>query len=68
MAKVAAQCAVKLAKGEKIEKAMMKKTQEDIWVPYWVLPPTAVTAENMDKVIVDFGFHLRDEVYLNVEK
>ena len=32
-----------------------------------VLNPTAVTRENIDEVIIDGGFHRRDEVYLNAE-
>ena len=32
-----------------------------------VLDPTAVTRENIDEVIIDGGFHRRDEVYLNAE-
>ena len=32
-----------------------------------VLEPTAVTRENIDEVIIDGGFHRRDEVYLNAE-
>ena len=27
-----------------------------------------VTKENMDSVIIDLGFHLHDEVYLNVSE
>jgi D-xylose transport system substrate-binding protein len=30
------------------------------------LEPTAVTAENMDEVIINSGFHLKEDVYLNV--
>lgn len=73
LAKVAAQCAVKMGEKDEtmeveIERLITKKTQEGSYVPYWALPPIAVTAENMDEVIIDLGFHLRDEVYLNVEK
>ncbi|MDY2814228.1 MAG: substrate-binding domain-containing protein [Dorea sp.] len=72
LAKVAAQCAVKMGKKdeameEEIERLITKKTQEGSYVPYWALPPIAVTAENMDDVIIGLGFHLRDEVYLNVD-
>lgn len=73
LAKVAAQCAVKMAKGEAVVGeetggTMVKKTREGEQIPSWLLPPIAVTAENMDDVIIDLGFHLRDEVYLNVEE
>jgi D-xylose transport system substrate-binding protein len=35
-------------------------------VPYIKLEPIAVTAQNMDEVIIDSGFHLKEDVYLNV--
>ncbi len=37
-------------------------------VPYMALEPIAVTAENMDKVIIESGFHAEKDVYLNVKK
>lgn len=72
LAKVAAKCAVKLAKdeqivGKDIGEKNVKETTDGYEVPYWGLPPVAVTAENMDDVIVGLGFHPRDEIYLNVE-
>ena len=54
--------------GEEVGRTATKNTQDGYEVPYWALPPIAVTAENMDDVIIDLGFHLRDEVYLNVDK
>ena len=36
-------------------------------IPSKVLDPIAVTRENIDEVIIDGGFHRRDEVYLNAE-
>ena len=73
LAKVAAQCAVKMAKGEavvgeEVGRTTTKRTMDGYEVPYWALPPIAVTVENMDDIIIDLGFHLRDEVYLNVEE
>lgn len=73
LAKVAAQCAVKMAKGEtvvgeEVGRTATKRTMDGYEVPYWALPPIAVTVENMDDIIIDLGFHLRDEVYLNVEE
>ncbi len=35
-------------------------------VPYLELNPVAVTRENMDSVIIQGGFHAREDVYLNV--
>lgn len=37
-------------------------------IPYVYLEPTAVTKDNMDKEIVDSGFHSREDVYLNVKE
>ena len=36
-------------------------------IPSRILEPIAVTKENIDEVIIDGGFHRRDEVYLNAE-
>lgn len=36
-------------------------------VPYKALTPVAVTAENMQEVITDSGFHIYEQVYLNVK-
>ncbi|MDO5423148.1 MAG: substrate-binding domain-containing protein [Eubacteriales bacterium] len=35
-------------------------------IPYYSIQPVAVTAENMDEVIIDQGFHSQEDVYLNV--
>ena len=37
-------------------------------VPYYGIDPVAVTAENMDEVIIGSDFHTYDDVYLNVKK
>ena len=63
----AAEEAVKLAKGGKI-------TGEDVTlldsgaykVPYIGLEPISVNRDNIDEVIIDSGFHLKEDVYLNV--
>ncbi len=72
LARIAAECAVKFAKGEPVvggivNRTTTKKIDAGDDVPYYGLTPVAVTAENMDEVIIKPGFHLRDEVYLNVE-
>ncbi len=71
LAKTAAECAVKFAKGEKvvgtdIGRSDVIKTSDGWEVPYWGLEPIAVTKENMDEIVIDSGFHLREEVYMNV--
>lgn len=67
LAQRAAECAVMLAMGEEI-------TGEDITmidnggyqVPYVSLAPISVTEENINEVIIGSGFHLKEDVYLNV--
>ncbi len=65
LAKSAAEYAVMLAKSEDI--GITDTINDNKYdVPYVKLEPIAVTAENMDEVIIDSGFHLREDVYLNV--
>ncbi len=65
LAKQAAECAIKLAKNEDIgtEETMNNGTFD---VPYISLTPIPVTADNIDEVIINSGFHSREDVYLNV--
>lgn len=35
-------------------------------IPYYRIEPVAVTKENLDDVIIESGFHRREDVYLNV--
>lgn len=63
----AAEEAVALAKGEEI-------TGDDVTtiasgeyrVPYIALKPISVNRDNIDEVIIGSGFHLKEDVYLNV--
>lgn len=64
LARLAAEYAVKLAAGETLSKTdFFNDGTQDI--PYVAIEPSAVTRENLDAVIIDSGFHLREEVYLN---
>lgn len=71
-AAVAARLSVALAKGEDItaEDAEDRVTETisdgSYDIPYYRIDPVAVTKDNMDSVIIDGGFHLRDDVYMNV--
>jgi D-xylose transport system substrate-binding protein len=67
LAQAAAEYAIKLANKESIDDL---KTMEDgdEEVPYIFLEPIAVTKDNMDEVIIDSGYHLKEDVYLNVVK
>jgi D-xylose transport system substrate-binding protein len=67
LAKVTAEYAVKLAKGESI------KTPDTIndgkyEIPYYKIEPVLVTKNNMVDVIIKNQFHLLEEVYMNVPK
>lgn len=64
LAKSAAEYAVRMAKGEAID---ARETIDDgtYFIPYIKLEPVAVTEETMD-IITDSGFHLKEDVYLNV--
>ena len=67
-----AEFAVALGKGEDITsgegeyKAVETFNDGTYDIPYYKIDPIAVTAENMDKVIIDGGFHTREDVYLNI--
>lgn len=65
LAKAAAEYAVKLAKGEKIE-AIETIDDGKYEVPFVKLEPIAVTRENIDDVIINGDYQIRNEVYLNV--
>lgn len=66
LAKQSAQYAVMLANGDDLD---LEETFHDgtYDVPYLKLEPVAVTAENMDAEIISSRFHLKNEVYLNVD-
>ena len=72
LARNAAVLAVALANGEDItsEECALQVTQTiddgTAQIPYFSIDPMAVTAENMDEVIIVSGFHRREDVYLNV--
>ena len=67
-AKVAAECAIALAKGEEIGEINMYISDGTYEIPGIVLEPVAVYRQNMDETIIESGFHLREDVYLNVAK
>ena len=65
LAKKAAECAIKLAKGEDLgtDKTMNNGNYD---VPYISLEPIPVTKDNIDETIINSGFHSKEDVYLNV--
>ncbi|MBR4781901.1 MAG: substrate-binding domain-containing protein [Lachnospiraceae bacterium] len=67
LAKRAAECAIALAEGEKIAGDDVTKFNDGTYdIPYIGLRPIAVTKDNIDEVIIGSGFHLKEDVYLNM--
>jgi D-xylose transport system substrate-binding protein len=67
LAKEAVKCTIRLVKGEKTD------TNKTIYdgkynVPYIAVNHIAVNKDNMKEVIIDGGFHRKEDVYLNVPK
>ncbi len=67
LAEKAAEYAVALAKGEELqwEEAVMIESGK-YQIPYVALDPISVTEGNINEVIINSGFHLKEDVYLNV--
>ncbi len=63
-ARAAARATIALIKGEKIKDLTGTKSDGSSDIPSIILTPLAVTRENIDSIIIDSGFHSRDEVYL----
>lgn len=65
LASEAAKYAVDLAKGNDIQiETTINDGKYD--VPYVALDPVSVDKSNIDDVIIDSGFHSREDVYLNI--
>lgn len=60
----AAQATVDLVNGEALETDIYE-SEDGGEVPYIKLEPIGVTALNMGAIIIDSGFHLKEDVYLN---
>lgn len=65
-ARTAAECAIALAEGKPVEGINRTIDDGTYLIPGIVLEPVAVNKDNMDETIIESGFHLREEVYLNV--
>lgn len=67
LAKRAAECAIALARGEELLGDDVTSINDGSFdIPYIGLEPIAVTKDNIDEVIIGSGFHLKEDVYLNV--
>jgi D-xylose transport system substrate-binding protein len=64
LAAAAAQAAVDMANGTlpETDRTISNGTED---VPYICLEPVAVKKDNMESTIIDSGFHLKEDVYLN---
>ncbi|MDO5540510.1 MAG: substrate-binding domain-containing protein [Eubacteriales bacterium] len=70
LAQKAAELSVALVKGEELpQTADEYRTIYDgtYTVPCYFINPVAVTAENLDEVIIKSGFHQAEDVYLNIK-
>ncbi|WP_022760997.1 sugar ABC transporter substrate-binding protein [Butyrivibrio sp. AD3002] len=71
LAQAAAEIAVKMAKGEEVttQSGQISTISDGTYeIPCVKIDPVSVTAENMDEVIIKSGFHLKEDVYLNVHE
>lgn len=67
LAQRAAECAVALAKGDEITGSDVTVLNNGRFqIPYVGLEPISVTEKNINEVIINSGFHLKEDVYLNV--
>lgn len=67
LARRAAECTMDLVRGNKLEGVDVTTMNDGAYViPYVALLPVEVTEENMMDVIVASGFHMKEDVYLNV--
>ena len=68
LARRAAECAVALAEGRKVQDSDTGSIDNGMKeVPYVRLEPVPVNRENLDEIIIDSGFHTKEEVYLNIK-
>lgn len=67
LAKRAAECTVQLVKEGMVSGEDVSVIEDGTYtVPYVGIEPVSVTASNIDEVIIDSGFHLKEDVYLHV--
>ncbi len=66
LARKAAECAVLLAEGKPLPEETVTIANGAYEVPYIGLEPISVDQNNINDVIIGSGFHLKEDVYLNV--
>ena len=67
LAQRAAECTVQLILEDELTGSDVETFDDGQFnVPYVAIQPVSVTDANIDEVIIDSGFHLKEDVYLNV--
>lgn len=67
LAKRAAECTIELVRNDKLEGSDLSSfTVGEHQIPYIGMDPIAVEKSTVDDVIIASGFHMREDVYLNV--
>ena len=67
LARRAAECTVQLILEGKVTGDDVESIEDGTYtIPYVGIQPVTVTKDNIDEVIIDSGFHLKEDVYLNV--
>jgi len=64
----AAEIAVSIAKGVKVDPDFIIENRSGMPIPYYMEEPTPVFLENMDSTIIRDGFHSSEDVYRNVRE
>jgi D-xylose transport system substrate-binding protein len=62
----AAQLAVSIVKGEKLDPDFMVDNRSGMPIPFFMEEPVPVFPENMDSTVIRDGFHSLEDVYRNV--
>lgn len=68
LAQAAAEYAIWLAQGKELseDENVLVINDGTYDIPYVILEPISVNKDNINEVIIDSGFHLKEDVYLNV--
>ena len=66
LAQAAAECTIELANNNELSTETDAISDGSYDVPYYFLDPIAVTKSNMDETVIASGFHMKEEVYMNV--
>ena len=67
LAQRAAECTVQLIMEGKLTGEDVESINDGTYtIPYVAIRPVSVTRNNIDTVIIESGFHLKEDVYLNV--